>query len=78
MSIPTIVEPASKTVQETFFDKIHKILADAQRTGKKVFDFSIGDPDLTPPSAVSQYFMDGLKDNGIFTYPDLYGERNFR
>lgn len=22
--------------------------------------------------------MDGLKDNGIFTYPDLYGERNFR
>lgn len=59
MSIPIIVEPASKTVQETFFDKTHKILADAQRTGKKVFDFSIRDPRDSDTITVANRIIQG-------------------
>ncbi|MFI2856151.1 pyridoxal phosphate-dependent aminotransferase [Paenibacillus sp. JSM ZJ436] len=60
--------------EKNYFDKIDEQIKAAKRAGKAVFDLSIGEPDLPPPSQFWEELALGLNQDGACAYPALYGE----
>jgi LL-diaminopimelate aminotransferase len=50
----------------------------ANKKGKQILDLSIGNPDLPPPDFVSELFIKQMYNQGIYCYPQIYGEKSFK
>lgn len=68
---------ATTTEKISYFDKVHIKMLEAIRSGKEVYDLSIGDPDLPSISDFGEYIREALNHDQVFSYPSLYGEENF-
>jgi LL-diaminopimelate aminotransferase len=65
------------TCDLTFFDKVYEKLKQAKADGKKIYNLSVGDPDLAPPTMIKELLVKGLNEQDTFSYPALYGESYF-
>ena len=60
-------------VDEYHFKKIDDIKNEVLLSGKKIIDLSIGDPDLTVHSKITDALIEGLKDERYNNYPPYDG-----
>lgn len=60
------------------FAKLERIAADRKRQELPLFDLSIGDPDLPPPTYVTEAIQKALTDQSSHKYPSSCGDASVR
>ncbi|MDR5589515.1 pyridoxal phosphate-dependent aminotransferase [Christiangramia sp. SM2212] len=66
------------TVQEYYFSKKLREVADLRAQGKDIINLGIGSPDLAPPASVIEALNNALNDNGAHQYQPYKGIKELR
>lgn len=60
------------------FAELDQVKTEVKKQGKKIYDFGIGSPDLTPAPHIRRAIQEALQEPGIFSYPSSRGAAELR